>query len=204
MDNIMKSTLVFNLFFALGILFSLSILGQEKIIADESNLIVTDDIFGGDYQYFSGNTIQSDRSVSNNAHVIYSACNLIKLTKGFKVERDSYFKASIKDCELVLAELANDNNLKDMGKSTLPEVAGQVSFDIYPNVTDGIFYVDCNGYKDETPDLRIYNSSGILVYTNADLKPGITEINLLGLPQGIYILKAETTQKTFLERVILK
>jgi hypothetical protein len=204
MNNRMKSTLVFNLFLALGILFSQCILGQEKIIANETDLIVTDDIFGGDYQYLSGNTIQSDRIVSGNAHVTYSACNLIKLTRGFKVERNSYFKASTKDCGKILAELANDN-LKAMDKPTLQEVSGKVSFDIYPNVTDGIFYVDCAGYKkDEIPDLRIYNSSGTLVYTNADLSLGITEISLTGIPQGIYILKAETTQKVFLERVILK
>lgn len=171
------------------LLMSGNVYGQKAVFSDEVSLTVDENIFGGTYEYLSGEIIVSDRVISDEANVSYKSGQLIKLTKGFKVERNCRFKAMIvKNSEVVkVAEERESLNL----------------FEIFPNVSNGYFTIHLNSI-DENCSFNIYNTSGILVYSTTQLKPGLTEINLCDYPKGVYFIKAEIENISCSKKIVIQ
>ena len=118
-----------NVFFLLVLsiqFFSGNIYGQKTVLAEEGILKVEEDIFGGNYEYISGEVIVSERIISDGAIVDFKSGKLIKLTDGFKVEKNCQFRARIIKTTDVEEEIAQETQL----------------FEIYPNVSAGNFTIN--------------------------------------------------------------
>jgi hypothetical protein len=171
------------------LIISGNIYGQKAVFTDEKSLMVNENIFGGSYEYLSGEIIISDQAISDEANVSYKSGQLIKLTTGFKVERNCRFKAKIaKNNEVVkIHEEAENPNI----------------FEVFPNVSKAVFTIRINAVEDNN-SFRIYNTSGILIHSFTQLKPGVTEVNLSEYPKGVYFIKAEIEDNSYLKKIVLQ
>ncbi len=77
--------------------------------------------------------------------------------------------------------------------SVFSEIGQLISFNIYPNPTLNNLFVEYTNSRAIYLDLSIYNHLGQVVksisYTNGAI-PKIIELSLIGLPAGMYIIKA--------------
>jgi hypothetical protein len=64
---------------------------------------------------------------------------------------------------------------------------------LYPNPTSGFFTIEGFGYSSLTNEIEIYNSQGVLVYSQK-LDSGTTTINI-SLSKGIYLVKVDRELK---------
>lgn len=189
MDKFIKLLLLSSFLFFFSVSSSQNLFGQKTIVSEGASLNIEDDIFGGNYEYVSGGTILSDRIISDAADVSYKARDLIKLTTGFKVEKNCHFKGQIVNHKVILEKSTKDPELNP--------------FEVYPNVSKGIINIVLNAY-DEKSALNIYNTSGILIYSSNQLKSGVTEINLSAQPKGVYFLKVDVNNGSYMEKIVIQ
>ncbi|TVQ14921.1 MAG: T9SS C-terminal target domain-containing protein, partial [Bacteroidetes bacterium] len=82
---------------------------------------------------------------------------------------------------------------------TEEEMFREETVTIYPNPTDGRFYVNV-----ENPyELEIRDTSGLLVWRQS-LEPGDNFVDIAYLPLGMYLLNLYDTEKTISRKIILK
>ena len=140
MDKLIKSFLLFSFLLTLGLSFPQGLYGQETILSEGTSLIVEDDIFGGVYEYISGETIVSDRIISDGADVSYKAMNSIKLTTGFKVEKNCHFKARLIEVQkqpftVHDLKITGDEVMKELNLKPSPEV-GKILNQLFEEVVE--------------------------------------------------------------------
>ncbi|MBP7368351.1 MAG: T9SS type A sorting domain-containing protein, partial [Paludibacteraceae bacterium] len=72
---------------------------------------------------------------------------------------------------------------------------------VYPNPSDGIFYLDTRHYKIQS--FKVSNLSGkvMIAQNQAD---GTGVIDLTDLPRGIYLLKIQTPDNQLVQKIIKK
>ncbi len=191
MDKLIRPLLLFSFLTLLSLGFSQGLSGQKKLLTEGENLKIEDDVFGGSYEYVSSGDIVSDRVISGAANVSYKAINSIKLTTGFKVDKNCHFKARLIKYNEVTAKSAENEN------------ATLYSFSVYPSVSNGIVHIGLDNSGRQS-SLNIYNSSGMLVHSTKQLKDGTTEIDLSGFPKGVYFLKAEVGDDHYLEKIVIQ
>jgi hypothetical protein len=191
MDKIIKLLLPV-LFFIIGnTVQPLQLFGQFSKFSENADMIIKDDIFGGDYEFIAGVTIRSDRIISEGADVHFIAGEAIKLTKGFKVDRNCHFKAHLVQYNKTLP-LSNENI----------HITNNF-FNVYPSVSDGIICFELyNKYDGCT--IHIYNSSGMLVYSEDYKRDGKMSIDLTGVPKGIYMVRAKINEESQLKKIVIK
>ncbi len=80
------------------------------------------------------------------------------------------------------------------------EVA-QVSFNIYPNPSSGRFTVSAELISNAT--ISVYNTIGQTVY-NAGVQTHQTDIDLTGMPPGIYIVQYTSAGQKAIQRVVIR
>jgi hypothetical protein len=80
----------------------------------------------------------------------------------------------------------------------------EAAYSIYPNPTRGILNIAASSMQTADNKIRIYNSSGQIVYIeNLMPGPGIQQINIKRLPQGTYFISIEQVDKKYSQRIIL-
>jgi hypothetical protein len=178
-----------SLFILINLFAPQNLFGQKTILSEDASLKIGENVFGGNYEYVSNDLIVSDHVISGDAMVSYKSGNLIKLKTGFKVEKNSHFKAQIvKNTDITkISEATPDANL----------------FEVYPNVSSGTFNINFTN-TDNNCTLNIYNTSGVLIYSVSKIKPGLTKIDLSDYPKGVYFIKADLDNRSCLEKIILK
>jgi hypothetical protein len=75
-------------------------------------------------------------------------------------------------------------------------------FNVYPNPADGRITIEC---KTEMSNgtIAVFAATGQLVYKTLLTTPGMQELDL-NVPDGIYILKIESEESTFIQRLLIK
>ncbi len=71
---------------------------------------------------------------------------------------------------------------------------------LFPNPNKGIFNIVNN--LDDKIEINIYNCSGTIVYHNF-IDNNISQINLAGLPKGVYFLKTMVNQNYYFKKIII-
>jgi hypothetical protein len=74
-----------------------------------------------------------------------------------------------------------------------------LSFPVYPNPSNGIFYIDIQQFNVKSWMLSDLNGR-VLKTDNNSFVTGV--IDLSELPNGIYILKVETTENQYFQKLI--
>ena len=86
-------------------------------------------------------------------------------------------------------------------ESTTAEEELSYAVDVYPNPGTGIYEVTIPQAGEEPVELRVFNLSGSLVYTNPN--PSIqTSVNLKNQPTGIYLFKIKTNSASTVKKVL--
>jgi hypothetical protein len=99
---------------------------------------------------------------------------------------------------------ATDNMVVDLCVG-VEEVAGNISVNIYPNPSTGIFYLDLASVNNRIVNVRVYSANGALVTENnfvADT--AVRELNLSNYAQGVYVVKVTSDNLTSTKRIIIE
>lgn len=191
MNNIIKPYLPALFFVLINIVPHLNLLGQFSNFPGKTDLSIEDDIFGGNYEIIAGRTIQSDRIISDEANVQFIAGEVIKLTKGFKVDKNCLFKARLIKNNEILSR--SDENL----------IFNKNSINVYPSVSEGIIYFELNNNYNECT-IQIFNSSGVLIHSDKYVNESKKIIDLTGVSEGIYLMRVKINEETYLKKLVIK
>ena len=97
----------------------------------------------------------------------------------------------------------------DDASITLPigidEVSGEENkIDIFPNPSVGNFSVRDNNLNKEPQSIEVFNSIGEKVYSLTGIKKSLVDIDLTGLPKGIYFLKHASGEKIVTKKIVVQ
>jgi hypothetical protein len=81
------------------------------------------------------------------------------------------------------------------------EVSEENGIHVYPNPAGNQLTVDSKQYTIKT--ISVYNSVGQKAKTYKILESGITQLNIESLPEGLYVLRAETINKVFTTKICI-
>ncbi len=131
--------------------------------------------------------------VQAGSNVTYKARTRIELRPGFRVEQGATFKAIIEapsqqssaPSNVRRRELFTANNEEDNHDDAVIEKPQNNTFSILPNPVNAILHLQTD---EELSQVNIYNLNGQCV-----LQASQADIDVSALPQGMYILRAETT-----------
>lgn len=134
-----------------------------------------------------------DVVIPTGGDVTFEARTRIELRPGFRAVQGSTFKAIIElpsqqssaPSNVRRRELFTANNEEDNHDDAVIEKPQNNTFSILPNPVNAILHLQT---AEELSQVKIYNLSGQRVLQSAQ-----TDINVSALPQGMYILRAETT-----------
>jgi len=87
------------------------------------------------------------------------------------------------------------------------EYSQQNWFKVFPNPSEGVFNLEINDVNyDKNINIFVFNSAGVRVYhsLHESIEGYLSlEINLSGLPKGIYSIRTQTTTKSGVKKLIL-
>lgn len=100
-----------------------------------------------------------------------------------------------------------------IGKNSIPKITNRITnleikdkvklsdsqIQTYPNPNSGLFTIKFENLSEGT--IQIMDINGSLIYSK-DIKNKEVEINIQGQPAGIYIVKVQSGQKTFIKKII--
>ncbi len=75
---------------------------------------------------------------------------------------------------------------------------------LYPNPTDGSFFIEFADKKDCTAEIIIYNISGKIVFEKTNVSNDRIAINICHLPKGIYLVQINRSKNTHTQKIILR
>ena len=146
------------------------------------------DLYAG--YHVTDNKPQGEVLIQTGSNVKFIARNKIELRPGFRVEPGATFKAiieapsqapsapsNVRKRETHPADSNNDN--ADVARRHID------AFSVSPNPVNAILHIQTT---EELAQVKIYNLNGQRVLQSAQ-----TDIDVSALPQGMYILRAETT-----------
>ncbi len=140
----------------------------------------------------SSSTYYIDGNGSAGGNVTMTAYTRINLKPGFTVKNGSSFHAFIDGSPCGGSPRISKED-RDVQNSTF--------VNIYPNPSDGIFTLEVNGTNDYS--LEIFDILGSSVYKRKYSNNPSCEINLSGMPSGVYIMKLRTMDKLHIRNLLL-
>ncbi len=173
------------------------------------DLLITENITGGQRTYLAMNSITASNRISGGSNVKYRANNTVRLRNGFKVSAGNTFLADRNGCTITKSN-SSTNTFTDINNSNIyhnvimfgeePAQPNRSAIEVYPNPSWGIFNLVLN-IKSETSEIMVYNLSGELVLKYSS--EAYQEIlDLSDMPEGIYILKVINESTTFTRKLI--
>ena len=91
-----------------------------------------------------------------------------------------------------------------VNQSTGIETLESYGIEIYPNPSDGIFYIDISGKENGPVQVEIVNMVGKVVYNKEFISTEKLEINASTLNIGMYLLRVSSKNHTYTKQVIIK
>ncbi len=80
---------------------------------------------------------------------------------------------------------------------------GKVAFEVFPNPAADIIHIKVSAAATERYDYKLYNGNGAVILSGNFLNN--TQLNLAGLPKGIYLLQVRNkTGNTGLQKILLQ
>jgi hypothetical protein len=86
----------------------------------------------------------------------------------------------------------------------LTEVNNPFFFDFYPNPTSGIFYFRVNGVSGQNAFITFYNMIGQHVFSSGVISNTAVQVDLTGIPDGMYAVSLRTNTNTYTKKIILQ
>lgn len=150
---------------------------------------------------FAVNTINiTNTNINNNANVNFIAGGniIIKPNSKFSAGTQVRIWATGEGISSSTRSVMLSEDIED--SSSIEDVATNNSILLYPNPSDGIFYIkgidtDCN--------INVYNISGQLVYSAKNLKDG-ENIDLSGKAKGMYQARITIGDKVITQKLVIR
>jgi hypothetical protein len=95
-------------------------------------------------------------------------------------------------------EVSNNVELIAVVKSKVTNEK-EFTFSVYPNPSNGTFFINLQ----QEAELKVINVAGSVIHTQM-IPLSNNQIDLTGLPNGVYILSFSTSEKVYTERVIIR
>lgn len=94
----------------------------------------------------------------------------------------------------------------DGSETSVAEEALELNFDVYPNPTDGIVYIDLEESASADNEVHVLDLSGKVIFKRALINPetGMMDVDLNHLPSGMYIIRLKSGDKEYLGKRIMK
>lgn len=91
-------------------------------------------------------------------------------------------------------------------ETTVAEEALELNFDVYPNPTDGIVYIDLEESASADNEVHVLDLNGKVIFKRALINPatGMMDVDLSHLPSGMYIIRLKSGDKEYLGKRIMK
>lgn len=90
----------------------------------------------------------------------------------------------------------------ELGGVGIQEIANDNHFNIYPNPTSGVFYIDFEKHLTNL-SIEIFNLLGEKIYTLSNTSTPI-KIALFDIPKGIYLVKIEAENKVYTQKIVVQ
>ena len=159
------------------------------------------------YEIYAGSTVTNDKNtgpvvVRSGADVSFCAVNYIELSDGFSVEEGASFETCILGSPFSVYGVHNptimhiNNHSPHVDNMEIYSSIDMSSFSIYPNPTIERLTISIT---EELCTAAIYNLSGQKV-----LQTEQTEVDVSGLPDGRYLLRAQTADGNMYQDKFIK
>lgn len=91
-------------------------------------------------------------------------------------------------------------------QTSVAEEALELNFDVYPNPTDGIVYIDLEESASADNEVHVLDLNGKVIFKRALINPatGMMDVDLSHLPSGMYIIRLKSGDKEYLGKRIMK
>lgn len=91
-------------------------------------------------------------------------------------------------------------------ETSVAEEALELNFDVYPNPTDGIVYIDLEESASADNEVHVLDLNGKVIFKRALINPatGMMDVDLSHLPSGMYIIRLKSGDKEYLGKRIMK
>lgn len=88
--------------------------------------------------------------------------------------------------------------------TTIPSVSGSSKLSLYPNPSEGYFFVDFNSSGLQKAVIIIYDISGKVVYEKTSEISNTTSVDLTNMSKGIYYLQVQKGDETYKHKVVIE
>ncbi len=183
-----------------------NVLMQNSIINGTKDFIARNNIFAG--KQVDPNQVIGDVVINENSNVILQAGNSINLKDGFHANYNfnaMIMMPEIVNCNTSVVAYAHSPSEKDRSfitgitkKGTLDKEINNESLNqiehfsttkIYPNPADDILNIILNNPLEQTIDIKIYNSTGIIVNRLKTKNDGVIKLDLSDFVSGVYTIQ---------------
>ena len=156
--------------------------------------------------YKSRMRISSTGLIRPNASVTFKAGDQIDLAPGFYAEPGSDFLAMIEDCSdnSIVENATSRTQLEDFATSSLNDV----SLLVHPNPVASAATITYVLPKTDKLHINLYSIDGQLLQTlfkgTKDTGMHLIELQVAGLPRGMYFLSLETGENRVVRKVVFQ
>lgn len=96
-----------------------------------------------------------------------------------------------------------DYTINIVNTSSLEELNSE-GLTIYPNPSDGVFFIDASAWALEQFDLSFFNTQGALILQNTESSGGVISLDLRNMPKGVYHLRMVADEFIVVKKIILQ
>ncbi|NHM05677.1 T9SS type A sorting domain-containing protein [Flavobacterium sp. CYK-4] len=166
-----------------------------------NTLVITQNVSSGSDNRQAANTIEASNSISGTTSLaIYHGGNSVLLKPSFSVTGGARFHAYIAGCTGTFLARNQQNELAETDYEQTGREIPVKHIEVFPNPNDGVFRVSLNNISQGL--ISIADFYGRMVFKAKVNDQKEIEINLQNQPKGIYLMKIETPNGLFTEKVI--
>lgn len=179
--------------------------GYMKLKMSTASFSLAEYMAPGEYIYQADNIAESN-VVPSYGNITFIGSKTVKLQKGFKVNKGGKFKAKsqsvshIAQTNVTLTSSCQTNNASGASSGFGNEESNNIS--VYPNPTTGIFTLYF-GEKEGSKRVYLSSISGKPVYSNT-FEGNEAQIDITGMPSGIYLVRIVSEGEVNVLQIILK
>ena len=143
--------------------------------------------------------------IDNGDNVTFVASETIIFSDGFRAKAGSSVHAYIVNDEYCVEQaesfLANQNGDHETDNISQSVLDG-FEISIYPNPTDGVFYIDFLNQTNPNAEIRVFDLRGQLIQKVNSLAKDRIEMDLSRLTKGTYLVVIQNSEKVIKRKIV--
>ena len=171
--------------------------GKETQLA-VTDLKVLETISDETVTYLTNNGISANNVITDNSNVSYISSTRIILTKGFRVDAGSTFKAKIDDSIVNTTSLSTPST----GLSSKSDNNKSEELSVYPNPASNNVKIDMNSISGEK-QIFVFSITGILIQTSITNESEY-HLDISDYKSGMYLVYIKNKTGEFQQRLCIE